>query len=263
MPPQSNPSFASTSSDSARRAQPAATRNLLATEAVTAAGRIIRQLTGNPALRQRLHQHGFGREDLRLGSALHQDASRTCETCSAVLRLLGATQSTRIRAFAAARKEYSQFRRVVKNACAASYRETACLSSPVRQSLGNFIVQATASYLAALKVIPPKLLADHGFPTQRIYDALVALQELASLARNATFQTRQASISGKSRDRAVSRLNTWIERLLEVTKQAFSCAAPPPRPITHGTIRAVPRSHQRINLTPSPKLNRRLSWRFD
>ncbi|HYD84922.1 MAG TPA: hypothetical protein VEA63_12745, partial [Opitutus sp.] len=191
MPSEPDPSAAAPLSffPASTSPRPYSTEGRAAEEAIAAAGRVVEQILGDAPLLALLAARGIGSTEVQRGAALHILAQQACETCQGHLGALDAAHEARALALASAREDYLDFRRAVKAACAHdSVRDPLEASVNPHQSLRAFVVQATASYLAALKTLPPALIAQHGFNLTRTNAALARVQRLVVL--DTLFNTR-------------------------------------------------------------------------
>lgn len=203
-----------------------------AEEAIASAGRLVEHVLGDAPLLSLLASRGIDSARVQLGASLHIVAQQSCEECQAALGALDAVEDARSSAMTAARADYAEFRRAVKAACTDdNIRDPLEPGTQARHSLRSFVVQATASYLAALKTIPAHLMTRHGFDLARTNTALARVQRLVVLDTLCRTRTRQASRSLRQRDRAVARLNTWTRDLLEAVQLALGQQPPATHPL--------------------------------
>ena len=211
-----------------------------ADEAITGAGRLVEQILGDGPLLSLLASRGIDSTRVQLGASLHILARQLCDECQTALGALDAAGDARATAMAEASCDYQAFRRAVKSACADdSIRDPLETAAHARHTLRSFVVQATASYLAALKTIPANLMLRHGFDLDRTNASLTRLQRLVVLDTLYRARSRHATCSVRQRDRSVRRLNTWTRQLLAAVQLALgqpsatlspSFRRPPPLP---------------------------------
>lgn len=243
MPSEPDPSAAAPLSffPAGTSPRPYSTEGRAAEEAIAAAGRVVEQILGDAPLLSLLATRGIGTTDVQRGAALHILAQQACEACQAHLGALDAAHEARASALAAARDDYRDFRRAVKAACAHdSVRDPLEAGINPRQTLRAFVVQATASYLAALKTVPPALIAQHGFNLTRTNAALARVQRLVVLDTLFNTRAREASRSARVRNRSVARLNAWTSELLDAVQRALGQAG-----AIHGPLKLDTKSRNR------------------
>ncbi len=230
-----------------------------AEEAIAGAGRLVALILGDAPLLSLLAARGIDSVRVQRGAVLHILAQQSCEECQTALGALDAAEAARSHAWSTARTDYAQFRRAVKAACADESRPDPLeTSAHARQSLRNFVVQATASYLAALKTIPAHLMTRHDFDLARTNTALARVQRLVVLDTLFHTRTRQATRSLRLRDRSVGQLNTWSRELLDAVQRVLgqqSAATPQP-------VRLSPPLHRIAPSAVPPPYAGRFSVRF-
>lgn len=198
-----------------------------ATTAIAAAGSLLLRIQQDPPLRELLATEEIDALELENGARCRDLAEFAVAECQLRLGTLDHAAAALERATAAARRDFTAFRRAVRQTCD---RAEAARLLPRRlpaRPLRAFIGGAHAAYLAALTCPSAGPLAACGFDAARLCQSVSALIELASLDESFALSAAAAAVAADARSRALNRLNAWVRALLAAIQHALSRTVPP------------------------------------